>query len=188
MLGDVFEPEFLKAIDPRQPRDIAREVYARTSSRSPVNRMMHLDLKETLADNDLRKVNGMCELAGIAVRYPMLDDELVAFSGRLTPAQKVKGLRLRHFFKEALQDFLPPQTITKTKHGFGLPFGLWLERDATLRQIAHDSLASFRQRGYVRPAYVDRLLELHESSHASYFGVMIWIVLMLEQWLRAHRL
>jgi len=43
--------------------------------------MMHLDLKETLADNDLRKVNGSVRAGGIKVRYPLLDDDLVAFSG-----------------------------------------------------------------------------------------------------------
>ena len=93
---------------------------------------------------------------------------------------------MRYFFKEALKDFLPPQTLVKTKHGFGLPFGLWLQHDAALRELAHDSLTLFKRRGYVRPAYVDRLLHLHESRHASYFGVMIWIVIMLEHWLRAH--
>jgi asparagine synthase (glutamine-hydrolysing) len=104
MLADIFEPEFLRAVDPHQPREIAREAYRRTSSPSPVNRMMHLDLKETLADNDLRKVNRMCELAGIEVRYPLLDDDLVAFSGRLTPGQKVKA-ELRHFFKRHCRIF-----------------------------------------------------------------------------------
>ena len=182
-LAEIFEPDFLAAIDPHQPRDIAREVFGRTTSRSPVNRMMHLDLKETLADNDLRKVNGMCELAGIKVRYPLHDDDLVAFSGRLSPEQKVKGLRLRHFFKESLKDFLPPETITKTKHGFGLPFGVWMDRDAALRDIATESLRSFKNRGYLRADYVDRLLHLHEASHAGYYGVMIWIVMMLESWL-----
>jgi asparagine synthase (glutamine-hydrolysing) len=185
-LAEIFEPEFLAAIDPHQPRDIARDVYRRTTSKSMVNRLMHLDLKDTLADNDLRKVNGMCELAGIRVRYPLLDDDLVAFSGRLTPSQKVRRLRLRHFFKEALRDFLPPETIAKSKHGFGLPFGLWMERDATLREMATESLRSFGRRGYVRPDFVDRLLTLHQSSHADYYGVMIWIVMMLERWLAAN--
>jgi asparagine synthase (glutamine-hydrolysing) len=186
VLADVFEPDFLAAVDPHEPRTIARDVYARTTSQSPVNRMMHLDLKKILADNDLRKVNGMCEAAGIEVRYPLLDDELVAFTGRLSARQKVRRLQLRHFFKAALRDFLPPETLVKAKHGFGLPFGLWLQSDTALRELAHDSLAPFKRRGYVRPGYVDRLLHLHASSHAGYFGVMIWIMIMLEHWLRSH--
>jgi len=182
-LGHIFTPEFLASVDPHQPRDIARDVYRRTRSKAIVNRMMHLDLKDTLADNDLRKVNGMCELAGVRVRYPLLDDDLVAFSGRLTPAQKVRRLQLRHFFKESLRDLLPPETITKSKHGFGLPFGLWMGRDAHLQEMATESLRSFRTRGYVKPEFVDRLLHLHQSRHADYYGVMIWIAMMLERWL-----
>jgi asparagine synthase (glutamine-hydrolysing) len=184
----VFTPELLAAIDPHQPRDIAREVYARTRSKALVNRMMHLDLKDTLADNDLRKVNGMCEAAGIRVRYPLLDDDLVAFSARLTPAQKVRGLRLRHFFKESLRDLLPPETITKSKHGFGLPFGQWMLRDPALHEMAVESLRSFRARGWMRPEFADRLLHLHQSSHADYYGVLIWIAMMLERWLAANEL
>ena len=185
-LADIFDSGFLAAVDPHQPRDIAREVYERTCSTSAINRMLHLDLKETLADNDLRKVNRTCELAGIEVHYPLLDEEMVAFSARLSPAQKVRGLKLRPFFKESLADFLPRATITKSKHGFGLPFGLWMERDAGLRAIALDSVRSFSKRGYMKPAYIDRLLAQHHSTHATYFGVMIWIVMMLERWLDAH--
>ena len=40
--------------------------------------MMALDLRFTLADNDLYKVNKMCGWSA-DVAYPMLNDELVAF-------------------------------------------------------------------------------------------------------------
>jgi asparagine synthase (glutamine-hydrolysing) len=185
-LSEIFEPQFLADVDPHQPRDIAREVFGRTTSQSAVNRMMHLDLKDTLADNDLRKVNGMCELAGVQVRYPLLDDDMVAFSGRLSPAQKVKGLRLRHIFKESLKDFQPPETISKSKHGFGLPFGVWSNQYAPLGDLVSDSLASFKQRGWIQPAYLDHMLAMQRGPHASYYGVMIWVVVMLEQWLQVN--
>jgi asparagine synthase (glutamine-hydrolysing) len=73
-----------------------------------------------------------------------------------------------------LSDFLPPRPIHK--HGFGLPFGLWMQSDARLREIAHESLAAFRQRGLIKPGYLDRLLHQHQATHATYFGVMIWII------------
>src|SRR5947207_1134756 len=61
-LAEVFEPEFLAAIDVDEPLAMLREVYGRTASSAPLNRMMHLDLKVTLADNDLRKVSRMCDV------------------------------------------------------------------------------------------------------------------------------
>ena len=184
-LDTIFTPDFLSAVDPESPLTIMREVYSRTASDSTLNRMLHLDWKQTLADNDLRKVNRMCELAGVEVRYPLLDERMVAFAAMLPPHYKVKGLKLRWFFKEALRDFLPQEILTKSKHGFGLPFGVWMQQHPPLQQLAYDSLAAFRRRGFVKPDYLDHLVAQHRSGHASYYGVMIWVLMMLELWLAA---
>ena len=187
-LADVFEPDFLTAVDVDEPLTMLREVYQRAASASPLNRMMHLDLKLTLADNDLRKVSRMCDVAGIEVRYPLLDDELVEFSGEIPASLKVKGLKLRYFFKHALKDVLPPETIAKTKHGFGMPFGLWLHSYAPLAELMDASLDAFQRRGILRPSYIQDLRRQHHTDHATYFGIMIWVVAMLECWLGARKL
>ncbi|MEO1766706.1 asparagine synthetase B family protein [Thiobacter aerophilum] len=187
-LPEIFDRAFLEAVDTERPLAIQREAYFRTRARHPINRMLHLDWKQTLADNDLRKVERMAELAGIEVRYPMLDERLVDFASALPPSFKVRGASLRWFYKEALQDFLPREILTKRKHGFGLPFGVWMKADATLNALALDSLHAFRGRGILRKAYLDRLIAAHEAEHSSYYGVMIWVVMMLEQWLAAHSL
>jgi asparagine synthase (glutamine-hydrolysing) len=187
-LANVFEPDFLAAVSEDEPLAMLRDVYLRTTSASPVNRMMHLDLKVTLADNDLRKVTRMCELVGIDARYPLLDEALAEFSGQIPASLKVKGLTLRYFFKEALKDVLPPETITKTKHGFGMPFGLWLRTHGPLADLVHGRLDSFQRRGIIKPAYIEELRHQHHASHATYYGIMIWVILMLECWLEARRL
>jgi asparagine synthase (glutamine-hydrolysing) len=187
-LAEVFESDFLAAVDVDEPLRMLREVYQRTTSSSPVNRMMHLDLKLTLADNDLRKVSRMCDVAGVEVRYPLLDDELVEFSGEIPASLKVKGLKLRYFFKRALKDVLPPETIAKTKHGFGMPFGLWLRSHAPLAELVHGSLDAFQRRGIMRPSYIQNLRRQHDTDHATYFGIMIWVIAMLECWLGARKL
>ena len=91
----------------------------------------------------------------------MLDDAVVAFSASLAPGLKLKGTRLRYFFKQALRGFLPDEIITKKKHGFGLPFGLWLQTHRPLQQIALDSLADLKQRQFVRPEFIDELTSMH---------------------------
>jgi len=187
-LTDILEPGFLATIDADQPLAMLREVYQQATSTSPVNRMMHLDLKFTLADNDLRKVSRMCAAAGVEVRYPLLDDALVAFSGELPASLKVKGLTLRYFFKRALKDFLAAETLAKTKHGFGMPFGIWLRDHKPLRELVHSSLEALQRREIVRPSYIQEVLHSHETSHATYFGIMIWVMMMLERWLQARQL
>jgi asparagine synthase (glutamine-hydrolysing) len=185
-LAEIFDAGFLERVDTGAPLANLREVYGRTASPSAVNRMMHLDLKITLADNDLRKVNQACALAGVDVRYPLLDDRMLAFAASVPPQMQLRRTRLRWFFKRALADFLPDAIIAKRKQGFGLPVGLWMVEHAGLRELADDSIAAFRRRGIVRPAYIDWVQQRHRGEHASYYGVMLWLLVMLEQWLEQH--
>jgi asparagine synthase (glutamine-hydrolysing) len=185
-LDQIFSAGFIQAVDPSATDAALTEVYERTASDHYINRMMHLDLKFTLADNDLRKVGTMTEAAGIEVRYPLLDDRMVAFANHLPVNYKVRGQKLRWFFKEALTDLLPEKIINKTKHGFGLPFGVWSTQYAPLGDIVGDSLSDFKQRGWIQPAYLDHMLAMQRGPHASYYGVMIWVTMMLEQWLQAN--
>jgi asparagine synthase (glutamine-hydrolysing) len=184
-VAEVFTPEFLRTIDEGAPRDAQRAVWAEAEAGSVVNRMLAYDWKYTLADNDLPKVCGTTALAGIDVGFPLLSDDLVDFSLRLAPALKLKGLKLRWFFKAALRDFLPDEILRKKKHGFGLPFGVWLARHAGLQALARESFASLGKRGIVRAAFLDELLDRRVAEHPGYYGEMVWLLVVLEQWLGA---
>lgn len=187
-LEQMFTANFLANVNSQRPIALLKETYNRTDSDSFINRMLHLDLKFTLADNDLRKVNGMTEAAGIEVRYPLLDDEIVAFSGEVPPDWKVKGQYLRWFFKQALKGYLPDEIINKSKHGFGLPFGIWARDYAPLRERIEDRLSDFKKRGWIQPAYIDHIRAEHMNDHATYFGKMLWVIVMLEEWLEQRNL
>jgi asparagine synthase (glutamine-hydrolysing) len=184
----VFTRDFLDAVDRALPPALMAQAYHVAHAQSLINRMLALDLKYTLADNDLPKVARACELAGVDVRFPLLNDAVVAFAARLPPGLKLKRTRLRYFFKEALRGFLPDEIITKSKHGFGLPFGSWLQTHQPVRQLALDSLSELKKRGIVRPEFIDELTSTHVESHASYYGTMVWVLMMLEHWLKQRRL
>jgi asparagine synthase (glutamine-hydrolysing) len=171
------------AVDESIPIQLDRELYHQPRAASRLNRMLYLDWHHTLADNDLRKVNRMCQLAGIEVEYPMLDDHLVEFSTRVSSDRKMKGNRLRDFYKRTFKDFLPADIIDKPKHGFGLPFGIWMAEHPGLQDLAGDNLARMRRRHYVRNEFIDEILRLHREHHAGYYGELIWILTMLELWL-----
>lgn len=180
----MLEADFADSIDPDIPLGSLNEAYWLTHGHSQINQMLALDLKFTLADNDLPKVVKACELAGVEAAFPFLNDAMVAFSARLVPRQKLNGTRLRYFFKQALRDTLPVAIIRKKKHGFGLPFGLWLQQHEGLRQLAFDSLSDLKARRIVRAGFIDELQEHHLAQHPGYHGTMVWVLMMLEQWFR----
>jgi asparagine synthase (glutamine-hydrolysing) len=185
--AEVLTPEFLAQVDVQAPAALQREVWAQARTPSELNRTLAYDWRFTLADSDLPKVRGTTALAGVGVAFPFLDDTLLDFSCRLPTAYKLKGLKLRWFFKEALRGFLPDEIITKKKQGFGLPFGVWATRHAPLKALAEDSLQSLGTRGIVRADFIRTLMDQRLPEHPGYYGEMVWILMMLEQWLRGQQ-
>jgi len=185
-LREIFTPDFLDQVNVEAPLERQRQRWARCGDAHLVKRMLCFDHKFTLADNDLRKVNRMCELAGIEVRYPLLEEELVEFAAGIPSDLLLKGQRLRHFYRRAMRGFLAEKTLEKHKHGFGLPFGLWMKEYQPLKAYAHQRLREARARGYLNDAFINRIIEAHETGHATYYGVFIWVLVMLEEWMQAH--
>ena len=182
----VLEPGFLARVSIDAPAQQQREVWSQARAASEVNRTLAYDWRYTLAESDLPKVCGTTALAGVGVGFPFLDQDLLEFSMRLPPDYKLKGLTLRWFFKEALRGFLPDAILAKKKQGFGLPFGVWVNRHPALQALAFDSLKSFGTRGIVRSDFIKTLIETHLPAHPGSYGEMVWILMMLEQWLQGH--
>jgi asparagine synthase (glutamine-hydrolysing) len=182
----VLTPELLSEVDTANPLALMREVWERAPSEDLLSRMLYLDWQFTLADNDLRKVSEMCAAAGVEVRYPMLDEAVLDVALRVPPNRLISRHRLRHFFKEAMAGFLPGEILHKEKHGFGLPFGIWLARSERLRELVYPTLAAARTRGMVNPAFIDAMVTAQREGNAYYFGGMVWVIVMLELWLQRH--
>ncbi|MDC0362301.1 asparagine synthase C-terminal domain-containing protein [Halioglobus sp.] len=185
-VSEIFSDDLLSEVAIDSPIELLRSIYHRPAHASDLNRMLYLDWQITLADNDLRKVNHTCALAGVHVAYPMLDDSLIALSCRVPSKVKMKGGDLRHFFKSALQDWLPEETISKNKQGFGLPFGIWMQTYKPLRELAYDNLLKLKSRGYIRPEFIDKTIKMHQSDHAAYYGELVWILTVFELWMERH--
>jgi len=185
---EVFEPDFLDQVRPEAAFDIPQAHFdSAPAASSELNRLLYLDVKMTLADNDLRKVTGTAELAGVRVRFPLLDRRLSELSGRIPSNLKLKGFEKRYIFKEAMKGILPDRILYKKKHGFGVPVGYWMVHDSEMKSLAAVlDEPQARQRGYFQPGFLSRLKELNET-YPAYYGEVLWVVLMLELWHRRHR-
>ena len=182
---EIFTDGFAEKVNTILPLQALRECYNRPEQASALNRMLYMDWKTTLHDNDLVKVNKMCEMAGVEVVYPLLDMSIINLSCQIPSTEKLKNRQLRWFYKKAMHDFLPEEIINKSKHGFGLPFGIWLKDYQPLKELAYDSLHDLKKRPYFRAEFIDNAIEMHQGTHASYYGELIWVLMMLEQWLQA---
>lgn len=184
---EIFEDGFLQQVGTQNWLGVPEEHFRRVRASSELNRILYLDVKMTLADNDLRKVSGTAELAGVNVRYPLLDDRLAELSGRIPVALKLRGFEKRYIFKQAMKDILPRKVLYKKKHGFGVPLAQWLLQEPRMRELVGDLMHDphTRQRGYFRAGFVERLMNLHKEQ-PNFYGEIVWYLVALELWHRKH--
>jgi asparagine synthase (glutamine-hydrolysing) len=125
----------------------------------------------------------MSMAASAEVRVPLLDDEVVALSGRIPPELKLHRLTRKYVFKRSMQGVLPSEVINRPKAGFGVPLYSWLVRD--LQPMIADLLSpeTVRARGLFNPAEVSRLLAANRSGQENN-ALRLWALLTLELWQR----
>jgi asparagine synthase (glutamine-hydrolysing) len=184
----IMHADLAAQVDDRQPMGIFRERYEAMPNIGTVQKLMLLDQQVTLADNDIRKVSRMCELAGIRVRYPLLDEDLAIFSASIPAEMHLQGGRLRDFYKRSLQGFLPDEVINKSKHGFGMPTEIWMKNDDRLRDMCREALQSLKRRRLLNDGYVDPVIADLEMSERTRYSGSTWDLMILEQWLAARGL
>jgi asparagine synthase (glutamine-hydrolysing) len=171
------------------PFAAVRRHYIEAPASTELDRQLYVDLKLAIADNDVMKVTRMAEVAGVTVRYPFLDHRFVECAAQVPARLKMRGRRLRTFFKDAYRDFLHPDTIAKHKHGFGLPIAVWLRTDRRLNAMMHDLVLGPRavQRGYFKRSALEDLVRRHQDDTGSYYGTILWNLMVLEAWHQAVR-
>jgi asparagine synthase (glutamine-hydrolysing) len=185
---EFLDPDFVAAAGCTAPLDVLDGHWAQCEATGKLNRLLYLDMKLTIGDNDLYKVTRTAELAGLRVSFPMLDTTLVEFMATLPARFKLRRLAKRYLFKRAFRDLLPPATLGKRKHGFGVPAGTWLRDDRAFADLARDALLgpSARTARWFRPRGLERLFRLHATDTTTFYGSLLWTVLMLELWERRH--
>ena len=185
-LEKIFEDGFVERLRNYSALEIPSGYYWNGPARDPLDRLLYLDVKITLGDNDLLKVTRMSELAGIRPRFPFLDRSVAEFSGAIPAGLKVKGAEKRYLFKRAFRELLPAEVLQKKKHGFGIPVAMWMKSDKRMRELTRDVLLSARtyQRGYIRRSFVEDLFRMHETDETPFYGDTLWTFLTLELWFR----
>jgi asparagine synthase (glutamine-hydrolysing) len=134
------------------------------ASVGPLNRILALEQRFFLADHNLAYTDRMSMAAGVEVRVPFLDLDLVAFAGRIPDELKQRGRIGKWVLKKAMEPLLPADVIHRPKTGFGAPLRRWIRSE--LRPLLANVLspASLKARGLFDPAAVQRLIERNQTG------------------------
>jgi len=180
----VFNQNFkeqIKNTDPFEPMlDFLNDANIKSTK---FDRMLSLEQRFFLADHNLIYTDKMSMAAGIEVRVPFLDMELIEFASKIPDKYKQNGRVGKWAFKKAMESFLPNNVIYRPKTGFGAPIRRWLRHD--LRDYVSDLLSedSVNSRGLFDYDTIKKMLNENDSMNKD-FTYTIFSLLCIEIWCR----
>jgi asparagine synthase (glutamine-hydrolysing) len=150
-----------------------------------LDRMLVLEQRFFLTDHNLNYTDKMSMAAGVEVRVPFLDIDLVNFAARIPNGLKQHGRHGKWILKKAMEPYLPHEVIYRPKSGFGAPLRQWMRHD--LQDLIGDLLSkeSLNRRGLFEPIAIQRLIDDNNSGKvdASY---TLLSLLCIEIWCRTY--
>ena len=139
------------------------------------------DIKTSLPDEMLKKVDNMSMAASLEARTPFLDYRLAEFSSQIPDYLKIKGLNGKVIVKKTMEKYLNHDILYRKKHGFNVPFGEWIKKD--LKDYLDDILCekNINESGLFNYQYIKKLIELHRKGLHN-FSNQIYMILVFEIW------
>lgn len=127
--------------------------------RDSLQRMLFLETRHFLADHNLNYTDRAGMSAGVEVRVPLLDLDLIDFAAKIPASMKQTGGEGKSIFKEGMRGMLPRDVVYRPKSGFGAPLRRWLRHELCAR--VEDTLAPevLRRRGFFDPGAVRTLID-----------------------------
>ena len=149
---------------------------------SALRRTLFLEGRYFLADHNLLYTDKMGMAAGVEVRVPLIDREIVDFAVALPDSYKQRGAEGKYILRQAIKGLVPDSVLTRSKTGFGVPLRRWLSNDlVTLvdQVLSHERLV---RRGLFDPAQVRQLIESDRAGSGAN-AYLVYALLSLEVWL-----
>lgn len=183
-LGQVHALLPAPAVSRDQVLSSYQEALARQPEASLLSRILYVNARTYLLDDLLPKMDRMTMAHGLEARSPLLDRALMEYVATLPDHLKRQGSAGKVILKEATADLLPPSILRRPKHGFGVPLGTWFRGD--LKPLLTDTLLGRpRLGGRLQVARIRHLVDEHLDGRSDH-GHVLWLLLVLELWMRKH--
>jgi asparagine synthase (glutamine-hydrolysing) len=156
-------------------------LHAAHPSDDPLERALYVDLRTALADRVLASADRAAIAAGISLRFPFLDRDLVVLAATTPPALKRRGTTGLHALRRLLlpqlpRTLMPPARPPAARHD-------WLRTALPGMVPAMLLTPRFDERGIVSRVALRRIWDDHCTGRHDQAS-QLWSLLMLEFWFR----
>jgi asparagine synthase (glutamine-hydrolysing) len=164
----------------RERLERARGIVRDVPDRGLLEQALYLDTHMFLPDGILLCNDKMSMAAGLELRVPFLDIELMRFVERIPATRRVRPGRPKRLHKRAMSRLLPAEIVNRRKHGFATPYDDWLRaslgREVERRYAPGSPLAEL-----IDPSAAARLVDEHRRGRADHKAIL-FCLLELSEW------
>ncbi len=147
----------------------------------PLNRLLAVDYKTFLVDNNLVKVDRATMSVSIEGREPMLDHRLVEFLAKVPAGLKVKDGINKYILKTIVHKYIPKPLMERPKRPFIAPLQEWFRDELKEQMQYYLSGERLAKSGLFNVPHVEGLLKNYLSggkvSHQK-----LWNMLVFQLW------
>lgn len=156
-------------------------LYSNKEIKDIMDQMFYLDIKLTLQDLYLTKVDRASMFCSLEIRSPFLDRELVEFGASLPVSLKLKGMNAKYILKRLAEKYLPKEIIYRPKRGFGIPLYEWFLGNLKEFVLSVLNRKNIKRFNVFRVERVDEILkEFYNGKKDNY--IKIWNLLTVQIW------
>jgi asparagine synthase (glutamine-hydrolysing) len=179
----LFTADFRARVHKAGRVDPVATAFARPKRGDAVERAAYADLHGFLPENVLRGSDRMSMAWALELRVPLCDVRLVELAMQIPSRHRVGVLASKRVLRKIAGSLLPQKIVGRGKLGFNAPLGVWMRRD--LDRLVSEWLSPdvVRQRGWLEPTEIARLVHEHRSGVRDH-GLRLWSLIVLEQWAR----
>ncbi len=152
-----------------------------TGQLDDLNRMLAIDYKTFLVDNNLVKVDRATMAVGLEGREPMLDHRLIEFVAQLPPGFKIQQQTNKYILKKIVHKYIPRQLMDRPKMPFIAPLKLWFKEELKEKIAHYLGDEKLKQSGVFNSAVVKKLsTDYLNGKQVNYQKV--WNLLVFQLW------
>lgn len=174
-------------VRPGVRRQMLEPLYREVRS-DPVNEVLHVYQRGWLPHNSLARARQAAVSAGVDLRFPLLDPDLLDYLDMLPGRAKVKRRLGRWQSKWPLKHInareLPPRLVWRPKRRMPAPLDRWLRGEGEAFLWEQVSAICQDPHKIFQPDAIRRLAREHAAGDADH-GAKLWTLIFLDAWLRS---
>lgn len=164
---------------------IIENLFRKTLSATSLQQLLYTDFHTYLSGALLPKVDLATMAHSIEARSPFFDHELLTYTALVPDRLKIQRFfNRKYILKETFKDLIPQEILSRKKQGFGIPLEQWFHEDLSAYAKSLLTSPSSRVSEFISREYIEKTLATHAKTPIR--GRQIWILIMLELWLREY--